>query len=587
MTGARLAHRKKLVKIKGENTVKKLFAALTALCMLAVFTGGALAGGCSYHDTYGDHNWNQVDVKLPTCTSPGYVVIGCLECGYEYTEQTGDAYGHDWDRTYYVPPTCIYEGYAEYTCLECGEVIYEDFEPVGHVWVEDSVVEGTCSSPTYIHYVCKYDCGDTRTETIEPQGHNWRDTAVLEEATCTSEGVMQIKCRDCGKTDSRDIEKAPHSYGQWQDKLVVDNGMCLRERVCTVCGHSAAEEYYPEGTLYRNIDDVEGVKQLQTMLTDCGYLNDVIDGRFGKKTEQAVIDFQKAAGLNADGVAWPETVSALTGVWYDVTGISPEPAAVPGDNADETARAVCTETENPDGTTAIAYCEAHAFLFEMCDSLYAGSGDRAAEQARLLWQDELDSMYDMWIASAPQEDVPTIVNGRAMFEAYLISQEDTWAVQYPDDPAKVAEMVNELIIDQCISLCPVVYGAADMSVEIPGGNASVSPVDGWHTGAAAAEGGVSLYNDDTGAAEKARLDITDCTSFTGIDQAMQMTAFAYAGAKFEPVDIGGYTYYYIAGDDGIGFTLLISTGAGTVLKIDGTGCALNDALGLIGTIVIN
>jgi peptidoglycan hydrolase-like protein with peptidoglycan-binding domain len=52
------------------------------------------------------------------------------------------------------------------------------------------------------------------------------------------------------------------------------------------------------------------VRTLQQALVDLGYEIDV-DGDFGRGTEAAVIAFQEANGLDADGVVGPNTWAAL------------------------------------------------------------------------------------------------------------------------------------------------------------------------------------------------------------------------------------------------------------------------------------
>lgn len=53
------------------------------------------------------------------------------------------------------------------------------------------------------------------------------------------------------------------------------------------------------------------VVSLQTRLLQLGYYADEIDGQFGGKTKTAVIDFQKANGLDADGMVGAETKALL------------------------------------------------------------------------------------------------------------------------------------------------------------------------------------------------------------------------------------------------------------------------------------
>ena len=53
------------------------------------------------------------------------------------------------------------------------------------------------------------------------------------------------------------------------------------------------------------------VKQIQTRLKNWGYYNGEIDGIYGTQTKNAVLYFQRQNGLTADGVAGPETLSAI------------------------------------------------------------------------------------------------------------------------------------------------------------------------------------------------------------------------------------------------------------------------------------
>ena len=53
------------------------------------------------------------------------------------------------------------------------------------------------------------------------------------------------------------------------------------------------------------------VTQIQTKLTELGYFSDKIDGIYGEKTKAAVVKFQQAKGLTADGIAGTKTLSAL------------------------------------------------------------------------------------------------------------------------------------------------------------------------------------------------------------------------------------------------------------------------------------
>ena len=61
------------------------------------------------------------------------------------------------------------------------------------------------------------------------------------------------------------------------------------------------------------------VIRLQQDLQELNYYSGAIDGRFGSLTKQAVIDFQQARGLTADGIVGPYTWAKLQYQWRRMT----------------------------------------------------------------------------------------------------------------------------------------------------------------------------------------------------------------------------------------------------------------------------
>ena len=60
------------------------------------------------------------------------------------------------------------------------------------------------------------------------------------------------------------------------------------------CFSAALAEKYPEGTLYKGMTGhTAEVKDLQQWLKDLGYLNDKVDGKFGKNTQSALKAFRR------------------------------------------------------------------------------------------------------------------------------------------------------------------------------------------------------------------------------------------------------------------------------------------------------
>jgi murein L,D-transpeptidase YcbB/YkuD len=52
-------------------------------------------------------------------------------------------------------------------------------------------------------------------------------------------------------------------------------------------------------------------KDIQNALKAAGFYTGTIDGKIGPRTKKAIIDFQKANGLKADGKCGPKTLAAL------------------------------------------------------------------------------------------------------------------------------------------------------------------------------------------------------------------------------------------------------------------------------------
>ncbi|MBR0463367.1 MAG: peptidoglycan-binding protein, partial [Clostridia bacterium] len=232
------------------------------------------------------HEWEQTDVAYPTCTSDGYYVLKCKVCGQTKTEITDHAFGHSWVLIEDVPVTCYSDGYYVQQCENCGEKI---------------------------------------TTTIPKLDHEWEQISIEEYSTCQTAGYAVQQCIYCGTKRQVALPLATHSWGEWTVvKEPSDNTAGFRQRVCTVCGSIDSASFYPDGTLYPGCNLTEGVVSLQSMLIDLGYLNGTADGSYGPKTQAAVIAFQTEKGLKSDGIAWPETVDAVTADWNTAMGIVTE-----------------------------------------------------------------------------------------------------------------------------------------------------------------------------------------------------------------------------------------------------------------------
>ena len=381
--------------------MKKL---LVMLLLLALLLPVAALADC-------DHDFYMANTVKPTCESEGYYILKCHLCGYTKKEITDGAWGHDWELVDAKEPTCDEKGYRRYTCSTC------------HA---------------------------SKTDSMAATGHDWKDSYVLEDATCTKDGVMRTVCRVCGLSGTRKIERG-HQYGVWNvTEEPTDHTKGTRSRTCKICKKKQTETFYPEGTLYKDIKGhTNEIRELQTWLTELGFLNDKIDGKFGKKTEAAVKAFQKAYGLKPDGIAWPETLRVLEETVY---------GGILADGRGEVE--CCTMTILEDGTIGWTVCDTHRALAAQAT---AGLSPDASEAERLnflavAWRAELEMLYQTWLELCMPEEQPMVINHKTMFMGYLNSQQMLWDAQFGAGSLQVLELMGNMMMEQCFTLCPIVDG---------------------------------------------------------------------------------------------------------------------------------
>ena len=88
--------------------------------------------------------------------------------------------------------------------------------------------------------------------------------------------------------------------------------------------------------ILRNGSTGTQVRNLQQSLKDKGYYTSTVDGQFGRLTETAVRNYQRANNLTADGIAGPQTLGHLNGAQASTSGTVTET------RNEQTANAVVT-----------------------------------------------------------------------------------------------------------------------------------------------------------------------------------------------------------------------------------------------------
>ena len=326
--------------------------------------------------------------------------------------------------------------------------------PYGHSWVDTGAgQEPTCTDVGWRVEECQ-ECGKERNRELPKTEHNWVHVGYDTPSTCTEKGWRMEECANCGQIRTYELPLVDHEYGDWMlVQMATDHSAGLRARVCKVCGNEETHIYYLDGTLYRGGPSGAPVAEMQQMLIDLHYLVDVADGSFGKKTEQAVVDFQKAAGLETTGIAYPQTLAALAAEWQRHTGGAPGfPAQTGGE-----APPCCVRTPETEGV-GVDFCAVHAALwaeeYNLRSQAFADDAGLEALRACVsLWLEEIDGLYTQWEGRLAEADKPLALEARNAFAAMLDAQTTALASAYGEDSPQTLLFELDLLHEQATTLC--------------------------------------------------------------------------------------------------------------------------------------
>ena len=231
----------------------------------------------------------------------------------------------------------------------------------------------------------------------------------------------------------------------------------------TGCFSAALAEKYPEGTLYKGMTGhTAEVKDLQQWLKDLGYLNDKVDGKFGKNTQSALKAFQEDYGFSADGVAWPEVLHDLENEWSAVFSYESDPEYP----------AYCTLMATEDGLEYWLDCQQHDQVSVQASKATSAeaSEDEMLQIFITAWRNELDRLFQIWYEYCAPEDQTVVLNQRAVYQQVRDAKQASMDSLYGADSREGKYAVEELLEEQCRELCSVVYQlVAELPFEYPEG----------------------------------------------------------------------------------------------------------------------
>ena len=198
--------------------------------------------GISYNSDYVDkaeHDYEAVVTK-PTCTEHGFTTYSCSDCDAEYISDYVDVVPHNYESVV-TNPTCEEMGFTTYTCPDCGDSYVNDYtDRLEHNYNKE-VIEPTCTEHGYSVYTCP-DCGKSYIgDYTEHKKHTYTETVV--PPTCTSMGYTLFECNDCEDSYKGNyVDKLPHAY-----ESVVTEATCTEHGfttyTCPDCGDSYVGDY--------------------------------------------------------------------------------------------------------------------------------------------------------------------------------------------------------------------------------------------------------------------------------------------------------------------------------------------------------
>ena len=211
----------------------------------------------------------------------------------------------------------------------------------------------------------------------------------------------------------------------------------------------------------RRGDSGEEVTALQQMLWDTGFIFEEPDGVFGRNTEKAVKWFQEYASLEQSGIVDDRTLDSLYACWLRIMDendaymylLDDEPELqpngfIPDYDVEGDYPAYCHTYITQEGDVHVELCGRHA-------QIAAETTPPAVEK----WTNELDALYEEWLAASLEEDRAAIATSQAFFTLWLEQQTNALQLQNVEN---VDSYIETLLRNQCVELCRRVF---ELSIE--------------------------------------------------------------------------------------------------------------------------
>ena len=204
----------------------------------------------------------------------------------------------------------------------------------------------------------------------------------------------------------------------------------------------------------------EDVRRLQSMLIDLGFLDDVADGIFGKKTQAAVKSIQRYWGVEETGIADEGVINDLEILWALAMGLERESGA-PVD--DEGYPRSCSWTQDGDEVYA-EFCYRHIEQYPLAIQLsYENPPEKLmyllSENRCQFWLDSIRTMYADWADRLGGADVSVASQQYDIFRAALEENTALWEKEAKPGSNEALRSRMTWLESIGVDLCFDLYGA--------------------------------------------------------------------------------------------------------------------------------
>lgn len=186
-----------------------------------------------------EHDYKKT-VKESTCTGHGYTTYKCADCDAEYVSDYTDKKPHNYNSVV-TAPTCTSMGFTTFTCEDCSDSYIGNYTDMTEHNYKKETVEPTCTEHGYAVYTCP-DCGKSYIgDYTDCKEHHYTETVI--KPTCTEMGYSIFKCDDCeDEYKSNYTDKIPHNYvGTTTEPTCLELGYTTY--TCSVCNDTYKADY--------------------------------------------------------------------------------------------------------------------------------------------------------------------------------------------------------------------------------------------------------------------------------------------------------------------------------------------------------